>query len=346
METSRRIQQDQAIPQETDDASVHQKHEVRGIHRDRALNPRLTLRQVYTLAAVGFVATFALLAIYRQDYSIIKRIWYSLLVSYLPSYLDGAENTPEGRYWGWFAQHPAWRRVYAYFPASIHMTAPLTPGRQYIVSSHPHGVYSNHHWNYVSSPDFQRFFPGNRKRHLGASLVFRIPLFREWMLWGGIVDADARVAHAVLGSGRSLVALTGGLSEQVRASPGKHFVYVRRRKGLFRLSLEYGVPIVPCYCFGEGDSLHTAGWAQETRNWLADKWRTPICFSWGRWGSTLPLKVPLDAAVGAPLEVEKVDNPTDEQVKELQERYIQALEDIFNSNKSKHGYADATLKVY
>jgi 2-acylglycerol O-acyltransferase 2 len=199
-------------------------------------------------------------------------------------------------------------------------------------------VYSTHHWTYITGPEFQRRFPAARRRHVGSAIVFRIPLFRDMMLWGGVIDADAKVAAAVLAEGFTLVTLTGGIAEQTRASPGTHHAIVTPRKGIFeslfciltpftfvfaaqrpshvsllpypvagifKLSLQHGVPIIPAYCFGETDSVSTLPWLAGLRARLSDRFRLPLCLSWGRWGTPLPHRVPFTAVFGAPLEVTK-----------------------------------------
>jgi len=130
-------------------------------------------------------------------------------------------------------------------------------------------------------------------------------LLAEWMLWGGIVDADSSLAHTILSEKYSMMALSGGISEQVRAHPGEHILFIKKRKGIFKLALQYGVPIVPCYCFGENDLLTTSHFLQKFRNFLADKWRFPICIGYGAFGTFFPHKKPLDAYVCAPISVEK-----------------------------------------
>lgn len=99
------------------------------------------------------------------------------------------------------------------------------------------------------------------RHHLGASVIFRIPVFREYLLWLGCVNADRRVAEKVLRSGKSLVILVGGIMEQMLSQRGDHMVYVKKRKGHIRLALKHGTPIVPGYNFGETDLYTHSGCA-------------------------------------------------------------------------------------
>lgn len=40
--------------------------------------------------------------------------------------------------------------------------------------------------------------------------------------------------------------------------------------------------------------------------------------------------------VGRPINVEKIENPTEEQINTLQEKYIKELIDLFETNKEKY----------
>jgi 2-acylglycerol O-acyltransferase 2 len=49
--------------------------------------------------------------------------------------------------------------------------------------------------------------------------------------------------------------------------------------------------------------------------------------------------------LGDPIQVKKVENPTAEQIDELQALYIQKMEELFEKHKAAAGYPDAVLKI-
>ena len=49
--------------------------------------------------------------------------------------------------------------------------------------------------------------------------------------------------------------------------------------------------------------------------------------------------------VGKPIDVTKVTEPSEQQLTELHEKYIQSLKDLFEENKSKFGYKDLELNI-
>lgn len=49
--------------------------------------------------------------------------------------------------------------------------------------------------------------------------------------------------------------------------------------------------------------------------------------------------------MGAPIEVEKVDSPTQEQIDSLHSKYMQELETLFDKHKDKFADPNAHLKI-
>lgn len=49
--------------------------------------------------------------------------------------------------------------------------------------------------------------------------------------------------------------------------------------------------------------------------------------------------------VGEPIEVEKVDNPTEEQIEEVLNEYIKRMQTLFETHKAAAGYPDAVLQI-
>ena len=173
------------------------------------------------------ILSYALL--YNQEMSPLSAIIYSLIIGYLPSYFDGAEYHGN-RYWDWFAT----RQRQPLFNGRILYEEKLDSNLQYIFCSHPHGVMSVHHGMLaagLTEPPFRDAIPGTRRRHLGASIVFKIPIYRDFLLWIGCVDASRRVAQRMLDDGKSLFIVLGGITEQMLAMRTEQTAYVKNRRG-------------------------------------------------------------------------------------------------------------------
>lgn len=194
---------------------------------------------------------------------------------------------------------------------------------------------------------FSDLSPISTRRDLAASILFRIPGLRELGLLAGTVDADRKVASRVLEQGRSLAIVVGGEQEQILARAGEHLVFAKSRKGHIKLALRFGVPLVPCYCFGETDLYDQSRFAFGIRRWIVKKLGIAITLPMGRTWLVpfLPKSVKLIHCVGKPIEVPKVANPTQEQIDEYHDMYIAGLKAVFEENKASCGYANANLVV-
>lgn len=60
----------------------------------------------------------------------------------------------------------------------------------------------------------------------------------------------------------------------------------------------------------------------------------------------LALQVPMTIVVGKPIEVPKVDNPSDEEVEKYLQQFIAAIQGIWDRHKEETGYAATELVVY
>ncbi|RHY85203.1 hypothetical protein DYB35_013991 [Aphanomyces astaci] len=304
---------------------------------------------VYVASASIFVAAAAYF-VQKWSLPMWQAALYAMLLAYLPSYLDTCPTTHRGRYWPWFATRD-WRWLSPFVKkAELHFETPLTKGTQYLFAVHPHGVASWHHGvllGNTSTPPFSDFVPGDQRRHLGASVVFRIPLWREFMLYFGVVDASKHVAHAVLKSGKTLVILVGGVIEQMMAKRGEHLIYVKHRKGHCKLAIQHGTAVVPVYCFGETDMFETSTFLLPFRQWVAKKFSVALPICWGPywWCPIYPFDVEYHHVFGNPIPTTRADHPTQEDIDRVHKQYVAELERIFEKYKAQFGYPEATLHV-
>ncbi|KAL4096249.1 hypothetical protein PRIC1_009611 [Phytophthora ramorum] len=270
------------------------------------------------------------------------------VASYLPSYLDGSEYTGE-RYWPWFATFIG--RGMAHIPGTLEFEEPIDATKQHIFCSHPHGLLSTHHGLLMSGqtvPPFYETVPLTTRRHLAASVCFRVPLYREYVLWSGCVDARRSVAEKMLRNGKSLVILVGGIAEQMLSQRGDHTIYVKKRKGHIRLALKYGVPIVPGYAFGETDLFTHSSVLLSFRQMIAKKFSVALLLGYGysKWCFWLPYKgVVVNQVFGKPIPVEKKTDPSAEEIERLHSQYERELIRIFDKYKGKYEYENCTLHV-
>jgi hypothetical protein len=238
---------------------------------------------------------------------------------------------------------PCFRWVAWYFPVRLVKTVelPVVDDRPFIFAYHPHGVIGMGCCTALQTNacGFDRLFPSVPRR-LGVTLsvCFWTPLYREWMLWMGLVHAERRTLLYHLQSGTSLILVPGGAREALLAAPGTSRLI--RRRGFLRLAKDAQAYVVPCYGFGENDAFRTIQFQPGTvirrvQNWL---------LSYG--SVAFPLLAspfcqphPIDVIIGAPLDAAAFDS-----LDALEMAYWRALEQLYNEHRNAyHDYVNVPL---
>ncbi|GMR58969.1 hypothetical protein PMAYCL1PPCAC_29164, partial [Pristionchus mayeri] len=255
-----------------------------------------------------------------------------------------------GRPIGMCRENIGWNLFADYFPLKLVKTADLDPERNYIVGSHPHGVLSIGACAtfLTESTGFSKLFPGMTANILTLNGQFWFPLRREFgFAIGGAESSRASLKWSLRnpGKGRAIGIVFGGLNESLMARPGRHDLKLLNRRGFCRFALQFGADLVPLYHFGENELFDQAvGIDEQNVKNMQARIRNLIGFCpplpLGRsllnlpWGGILPYRKPVTSVMGAPIRVDRVDNPTDLEVDLLHQKYCDALVELFEKHKS------------
>lgn len=289
-------------------------------------------------------------------------LWPALGIYAAYIFTWGAQPAQTGSWRPRFRGWALWRCLAAYFPATLHKTAELPPGRPYIFAFHPHGIVSFSAWLTFASDalGFARLFPGIDCRCLTLRINFRAPLFREYLLWHGMCDVSKRSCMTLLSRGKSIFIAVGGGTESLHAKPGANDLVLRRRRGFVKIALRTGASLVPVYAFGENSTFRTANELLPTS--LLRRFQRsltkytgftlPLCHGTGLLlpVGLLPYPVPLDVVVGLPLEVPKFEgNETSAEFAALVDKYhgqyVAALQALFEAHREKFAKGEAGLQL-
>lgn len=257
------------------------------------------------------------------------------------------------------------KEIFSYFPmecipVSEKVKQQLSSKDQaFVMGVHPHGIHC-FPLALLASPDtpFDAQFPGlvsgssTAPTHpltgLAASVMFKIPVVREFFLAFGYIDASRKVADAALASGRSIFVVTGGEEESMysnkTATGGKEDILVlKNRKGFVRLALRHGAALVPIYGINNNDTFETYTFAMGLRQWIQKTLKIALPIFHGRYLTPLPYQVHIKAIVGEPIPTpkpkpfgEKLDEKL---VDEYHQKYIAAVKDMHSK------FADCPLRI-
>jgi len=197
------------------------------------------------------------------------------------------------------------------------------------------------------STGFSRGFPGVRPHLLTLNSNFSIPFYREVLLLLGVCSVSKRSCERILrkGNGSAITIVVGGAAESLSAHPGTADLTLRKRLGFIKLAIREGADLVPVFSFGENDIYEQMPNEKGTSLYTVQKkfqnvfgFTLPLFHGRGllnyNWG-LLPYRRQIIAVIGRPVHVRKTDNPTVEQIREVQEAYITELMRIWNTYKNE-----------
>lgn len=276
-------------------------------------------------------------------------LWPALFVYFVWMLVDPAPENGHPRRIEAIRKLKMWFWYNEYFPLRLHKTHDLDPSRKYIFGYHPHGIISLGAMGAIASPaaGWEDLFPGIHVTLLTLASNFTIPFYRDWAMAIGLASVSRRSCQNLLrrrGPGRAIAIVVGGAQESLLSRPNENSLVLRKRLGMFKIALREGADVVPIYAFGENDCYrqvdNTPGTWLYTFQQVFKKvagFTLPMFHARGVLNydfGLMPYRTAINVVVGKPIEVDaKVDNPTEEQVKELQQKYIDELKVIWEDFK-------------
>ena len=225
----------------------------------------------------------------------------------------------------------------------IHVLHPI-PNKS-IQIWHPHGITAVslgvHNAFRITSEEFPKASP---VVHFGFNMI---PIARDMLRQVDAVPSDYSSIKNALKQ-RSIAIGLGGVEEMSKVN-GKNLEFIiRKRKGIFKIALETGSPIVPVISYGENEMFPETEntFLKEVNSMLYQLFKCKLPFPSFRsaynWTRIMrePLE-PIHTYTGKPIHVKKIDEPTEKHIKALRDIYIDRLEELFKQTNT----GDYTLKI-
>jgi len=213
----------------------------------------------------------------------------------------------------------------------------------------PHGVFPIA--NLLCMPSVNAF---TRKRFIGAgaSVVLKTPFLRYAVMLGGATDVSSssltRATHKKICVGIVPDGIAGIFQQEVGVGNAGHIeerVAMQSRKGLARLSLRKGIPIMPAYSLG--NSRVFATWYDRfgIMEWASRRLRMSIFVFWGRLGLPLPFRTNISMLIGKVMSPSAVDeNPAPDVVDAVHNALLERIKTTFDLHKASCGWGDCSIR--
>jgi len=322
-------------------------------------------RRLQTLAVVIYYYSFYFGALFGFGVILLLLFssWYPLALLYLAwAYLYDAQ-TPDhgGRRSGFMRSLRLWTYFRDYFPIKLIKTVELDASNNYIFGYHPHGILCAGAFACFATEatEFSNLFPGITPHLLPLMALFKPPLFRDYIMSSGMCNVSRESCEYILkekGAGNSICIVVGGAPEAFDSHPNKDYIcIIKPRKGFIKLALRTGAHLVPVFAFGETNLFNQMSNPPGSMlRKIQEKVQSTIAFApalfYGRGVfqytfGMIPHRRPVNVVVGSPIPVSRVENPTHEEIYELQNKYIEALKELYEANREKYDECNPNLKL-
>ncbi|XP_044757293.1 2-acylglycerol O-acyltransferase 1-like isoform X2 [Coccinella septempunctata] len=323
-------------------------------------------RVLQTLAVAAVVTIQVLFFLFipaLSCYMIFSTKYWWICVLYFTWYLifdkdasvTGRRRSEWVRSWTW------WAYARDYYPLKV-VKLPcgeLDPKRNYLFCIYPHGLLSASTYLSVATnvTEFTKLFPHHKSYMHTISAFYKVPVVRDLALWAGGVEASKKALEYNLSKkdgGNISTLVVGGAQEAYYSNPGIHKIVLKKRKGFIKIALTQGSPLVPVYSFGENEIFSQLEFDensifQKFRELVRKKLGFCIIYPLGRMDllGLIPKRKPITFVVGEPIDVEKTENPTQEQIDNLHQLFEKKLVELFESQKKHYlkDYENAHLEI-
>lgn len=313
-------------------------------------------RRIQTFAVLQWTLSFLFLgfgSLFLVLYTLIfTKYWYLVLVYGIYYYYDRGTSARGGRRVQWIRRWKIWEYMRDFFPAKLIKTADLDPNKNYIMGFHPHGIMSTGAFLHfgTEATGWSEKFPGIRPYLLVLAGHFQFPVYRDYFMTSGaaeVTSASMRYLLTQNGTGNALGLVVGGALEALEAFPGRFNLKLKNKKGFIKMALKTGASLIPIFSFGETDIFDQmdnppGSLLRKLQDFLTKYlgFSPPVFHGRGVFNYTfgiLPYRKPINTVVGKPIDVEKMSNPTQEDIDKLHQKYLDCLKELFEEHKTQYG---------
>lgn len=226
------------------------------------------------------------------------------------------------------------------WPESVHR--PAFDGEPVIFCAIPHGAAP---LGITAYPIWSKLFNEKLCRWTCAPVVLKLPLISSYMKKVGYIPAKANsIIDTLTKKEENVGIILDGIAGMFQGHD--EIAHIQQRKGIVKIALRAGAPIIPVYGFG-----HTSLWKVVADPFglletLSVKLQVSLCPFFGRFGWFLgpPKRVPVCVCLGEPVRCPKIEHPSKQDVDKYHAILLKNYEQLFEEHKEAYGWGDKKLK--
>lgn len=211
-----------------------------------------------------------------------------------------------------------------------------------------------------SSSKWFKLFPRIRPKCATLRLLLLFPIWREMLLGVGCTSASANALTTLLNqsndqddksnddgyTANAVGLIVGGAEESFHTRTNSYKFVLKNRKGFAKIALKTGASLVPSISFGENNvydliEFQPGSWGRTIQQ-MIKRYTTfaPLLFN-GRGilqynFGLIPKRHPINVVIGAPIHVEKIPEPTKDDIDNVHKLFCDELKKLFETHKHKY----------
>jgi hypothetical protein len=280
-------------------------------------------------------------------------LFYSLIINsnlnnlfllYLPSYLEFSEFKGNRKL---YLYNPILKKLSSLFNfigdyKIINDNKCIENDKQYLIAIHPHGLFPVGTLGTLGLPickNIKNTIPLLLSNNLFvgiASFCFYIPLIRDLFLFLGAIDCSKPIIEKFIKNGYSIALLIGGAEEAKFSNYGNTNLILKSRKGFLKLAIENNLTLLPIYTLGNNNIYKSYDFDVFNIFYYFKK----ITGIWFPRGKIIFNKINFITIIGKEIIVEKKIDYNNDNIIDLQNKYINNLNELFE----KYKYLDISIK--
>ena len=211
----------------------------------------------------------------------------------------------------------------------------------------PHGIAP---FGITSYPLWSKLFNSKLCHWTTAPIVLKIPFISKYMLGIGYIPAKCKNILETLTKKEHNVGIIldgiAGMFQQSKSTT-EELCFIKQRKGIIKIALRAGVPIVPVYGFGHTSMYKVLLDPFGILEYLSLKLDTSIVPFFGRWNWFLgpPSRAnPVAICLGTPVKCPQISEPTLDDINKYHQQLLDSYEELFNKHKAAYGWSHKKIK--
>ena len=228
------------------------------------------------------------------------------------------------------------------WPTSVHRPALVDTPVIFCVI--PHGVAP---LGIVSYPLWSKVWNDKLCHFTAAPVVMKIPLVSYYLRMVGYIPAKAKnITETLTKKEENIGIILDGIEGMFATEKQEEVAAILRRKGIIKIALRAGVPIIPVYGFGHTQLYTVFQDPFGILKALSIALDTALTPFFGRFGWFLgpPYRRPVTMCLGEPVHCPLTAEPTQADVDSYHKQLLNNFEQVFEQHKAACGYGDKKLK--